>query len=144
MPLPVESRPSLPASALASQQTQQDQALEPTTTRANLPNFDREEQSRDTQPIYPQLTETTGDTVSVQGPHINDDVSLHEGTQPMIPDDASSDGLVHDAGPLTQEQENAWTMDILANAINEDDVAAGFDLPPSYFEATGILDHEES
>lgn len=144
MPLPVESRPSLPASALASQQTQQDQALEPTTTRANLPNFDGEEQSRDTQPIYPQLTETTGDTVSVQGPHINEDASLHEGTQPMIPDDASSDGLVHDAGPLTQEQENAWTMDILANAINEDDVAAGFDLPPSYFEATGILDHEES
>ena len=57
---------------------------------------------------------------------------------------ADEDGLVHDAGPLTQEQEAAWTMDILANAMNEDDVTAGFDLPPSYFEATGIIDNEES
>lgn len=55
---------------------------------------------------------------------------------------AEDDGLVHDAGPLTQEQEFAWTMDILANAMNEDDVTAGFDLPPSYFEATGIIDNE--
>jgi len=55
---------------------------------------------------------------------------------------AEDDGLVHDAGPLTQEQEAAWTMDILANAMNEDDVTAGFDLPPSYFEATGIIDNE--
>ena len=57
---------------------------------------------------------------------------------------ADEDGLVHDAGPLTQEQEAAWTMDILANAMNEDEVTAGFDLPPSYFEATGIIDNEES
>lgn len=53
------------------------------------------------------------------------------------PDDAP-----HDAGPLTAEQEQAWTMDILANAY-DDDGAGAFELPPSYFEATGIEDHDE-
>lgn len=53
------------------------------------------------------------------------------------------DHLVHDAGPLTREQEEAWTRDILAHAFNEDDIAQGFDLPPSYFEATGIQDADE-
>jgi len=50
---------------------------------------------------------------------------------------------VHDAGPLTREQEEAWTRDILAHAFNEDDIIQGFDLPPSYFEATGIQDTDE-
>ena len=44
-----------------------------------------------------------------------------------------------DAGGLTQEEENAWTMNILENALGDidDDVP---ELPPSYFEATGIRD----
>ena len=63
---------------------------------------------------------------------------------PPIPDYTPRDGLIHDAGPLTQEQEQAWTIDILANDFSEDEMAAGFDLPPSYFEATGIRDNEEA
>ena len=61
--------------------------------------------------------------------------SGHEGT-------ASADTSIHDAGPLTAEQEQAWTMDILANAF-DDDGGDAFELPPSYFEATGIEDHDE-
>lgn len=45
---------------------------------------------------------------------------------------------MHDAGPLNAEQEQAWTQDILAHAFDEDGNDDGFDLPPSYFEATGL------
>lgn len=61
--------------------------------------------------------------------------SGHEGA-------ASADTGIHDAGPLTAEQEQAWTMDILANAF-DDDGGDAFELPPSYFEAVGIEDHDE-
>ncbi|WFD43782.1 hypothetical protein MPSI1_002446 [Malassezia psittaci] len=52
------------------------------------------------------------------------------------------EGEIHDAGPLTAEQEQAWTMDILSNAF-EDDAEDAFELPPSYFEAVGIADRDE-
>lgn len=62
---------------------------------------------------------------------------------PAGPEDTSGqDSGMHDAGPLTAEQEQAWTMDILANAFDDDGNDA-LELPPSYFEATGIQDHDE-
>lgn len=46
---------------------------------------------------------------------------------------------MHDAGGLTRDEENAWSMNILENELADgsDDVP---ELPPSYFEATGIRD----
>lgn len=70
------------------------------------------------------------------------------GREPSMPQAPAQGGPppedtgIHDAGPLTAEQEQAWTMDILANAFDDDDGDA-FELPPSYFEATGIQDNDE-
>ncbi|WFD23910.1 hypothetical protein MEQU1_002604 [Malassezia equina] len=71
-----------------------------------------------------------------------DEYSNDQTTTSPLSSPPPNDNLVHDAGPLTREQEEAWTRDILAHAFNEDDMAQGFDLPPSYFEATGIQDME--
>lgn len=94
----------------------------------------------------PVREEPTPDTPRVQGPPVSETASMQasDTTAATPSQPVEDDGIIHDAGPLTQEQENAWTMDILANAMNEDDMSAGFDLPPSYFEATGIMDNEES
>lgn len=51
-------------------------------------------------------------------------------------------GIVHDAGGLTQEEEYAWTMNVLENALADAGAANDLELPPSYFEATGIRDVE--
>lgn len=70
--------------------------------------------------------------------------SSNQTTSPMPPaSQPPNDHLEHDAGPLTREQEEAWTRDILAHAFNEEDIPQGFDLPPSYFEATGIQDMDD-
>ncbi|WFD31163.1 hypothetical protein MSPP1_002197 [Malassezia sp. CBS 17886] len=53
------------------------------------------------------------------------------------------DGDVRDAGPLSEEQEAAWTMDLIQNSMYEETGDAAFELPPSYFEATGINDRDE-
>ena len=89
-----------------------------------------------------QATDSS-DAVSIYGPPVHEDLGYMR--EPPLPNgaDAPGDHAVQDAGPLTQEQEFAWTMDILANAFNDDDVAGGIELPPSYFEATGIQDNEE-
>ncbi|WFC99837.1 hypothetical protein MYAM1_002583 [Malassezia yamatoensis] len=66
----------------------------------------------------------------------------HGSTTPQPINVLDREGEIHDAGPLTVEQEQAWTMDILSNAF-EDEAQDTFELPPSYFEAVGIADHDE-
>ncbi|WFD36997.1 hypothetical protein MCUN1_003889 [Malassezia cuniculi] len=55
---------------------------------------------------------------------------------------ATSTSGVHDAGALTHEEEYQWTMNMLENALHGHDDTHALELPPSYFEATGIRDVE--
>ena len=43
---------------------------------------------------------------------------------------------------MSLEEEEAWTRNVLANAFQDVDDNNALELPPSYFEATGIRDEE--
>ena len=75
-------------------------------------------------------------------------VALPTDTSMGAPTDASdtqvehTDVGIHDAGPMSLEEEEAWTRNVLANAFQDVDDNNALELPPSYFEATGIRDEE--
>ncbi|PKI82484.1 hypothetical protein MVES_003694 [Malassezia vespertilionis] len=98
-------------------------------------------------PTLPTIPDNTLPPVPPRSPRNSRPASLLSAgaATPSAPNTARADAesaSLRDAGPMSQEEEQAWTMDILSNALNDDD-GADFELPPSYFEATGIEDHEE-